>query len=170
MRGEHREWYGQAKGGKGSSPHARGAPSTAPLTSTVPGIIPACAGSTRCSWSTCRRYRDHPRMRGEHGDVPLGETSANGSSPHARGAPVASIVCPLDDGIIPACAGSTSRRTPSRTRRRDHPRMRGEHENRKSAETWRLGSSPHARGALQGSPGIVNARGIIPACAGSTTA
>ena len=32
-----------------------------------------------------------------------------------------------DDGIIPACAGSTMRLAPSGILTRDHPRMRGEH-------------------------------------------
>ena len=53
-----------------------------------------------------------------------------------------------DDGIIPACAGSTSSLRRWVTSVWDHPRMRGEH-------NWPLiwvrsnqGSSPHARGAL----------------------
>ena len=134
------------------------------------GIIPACAGSTVSAL--------------------IHETLSAGSSPHARGAPQARgraasrswdhprmrgehlravAVRPVEEGIIPACAGSTSPGVgmwPShkgssphargaldtygrqRPRRGDHPRMRGEH--RRIAQE--------------------NAReiGIIPACAGST--
>ena len=72
------------------------------------------------------------------------------------------------DGIIPACAGST---TASRSRSGaswDHPRMRGEHLERILTVDMSEGSSPHARGAPR-RPGPQGVRGgIIPACAGST--
>ena len=73
-------------------------------------------------------------------------------------------------GIIPACAGSTRLSRPPRRRRRDHPRMRGEHERASSPRTLSGGSSPHARGALTNTQGIKVGSGIIPACAGSTPA
>ena len=91
-----------------------------------------------------------------------------GSSPHTRGA----LVChdmPLGPvRIIPAYAGSTSRKSPERSSRRDHPRIRGEHSY--PAWTSRLegGSSPHTRGArVSATPPGSSAR-IIPAYAGST--
>ena len=134
---------------EGSSPHTRGAP----------------------AWSSARRrcFRDHPRIRGEHwfsrvqrvlssGIIPAyaGSTpshippsvSAQGSSPHTRGA---RVVRPVVDAV-----------------RRDHPRIRGEHSaSPVSPRTVRgiipayagstvdsgldsgdkLGSSPHTRGA-----------------------
>ena len=135
------------------------------------GIIPAYAGSTSmlsvrrlaCQGSsphtrgahTARRNQqsfpqDHPRIRGEHlllryirllacGIIPAYAGSTEhavgvigwfeGSSPHTRGAPL-----------------STSRRS---GRRRDHPRIRGEHP---------LGDAVR-----------VVERGIIPAYAGSTS-
>ena len=113
-------------------------------------IIPACAGSTRMpsNFDGSRTgssphargarkepsfgiglLRDHPRMRGEHR-----VRRAHGLT---------------QDGIIPACAGSTSPLSMN--------------------ECSLVGSSPHARGAhlrlgcLRGNPGI------IPACAGSTS-
>ena len=135
----------------GSSPHARGAP-TSP---------PPCG----------RGLRDHPRMRGEHKRFVRSAFMYSGSYPHARGAPGVRVLEEALRGIIPACAGSTGRRkglvlmfggssphargapiehpsalVPSR----DHPRMRGEHCNDER--------------------GRVLARGIIPACAGSTSA
>ena len=175
----------------GSSPHARGARSTRASSCTRSrdhprmrgehkshlllldvrhGIIPACAGSTVSNVFAAlqspgssphargapagraragSRTRDHPRMRGEH--APRGRGPRRGQ------------------GIIPACAGSTSDETSLRfcvmgssphargallscwsisPRPRDHPRMRGEHLV-DLRERYRL-------------------PGIIPACAGST--
>ena len=71
---------------------------------------------------------DHPRMCGEH---QLCER------PHVQ-----------QLGIIPACAGSTSRMA--------------------SPAVYSVGSSPHVRGALNAARAEIQARGIIPACAGST--
>ena len=52
------------------------------------------------------------------------------------------------NGIIPACAGSTGQQTAKSQLHRDHPRMRGEHQDgRRDAQ---------------------DVHGIIPACAGST--
>ena len=51
---------------KGSSPLARGALLENDEVALLPGIIPACAGST--SWRRANRLCDwdHPRLRGEH--------------------------------------------------------------------------------------------------------
>ena len=46
--------------------------------------------------------------------------------------------------------------------------MRGEHRRPQSRATQSQGSSPHARGAHRLHRAVVDARGIIPACAGST--
>ena len=46
--------------------------------------------------------------------------------------------------------------------------MRGEHAPPEATESFISGSSPHARGALLRSMPHIRARGIIPACAGST--
>ena len=71
-----------------------------------------------------------------------------GSSPHARGA----------------------RANPSLFVKRvwDHPHMRGEHAKTEGAMDFEEGSSPHARGARGKGVHQAVARGIIPACAGST--
>ena len=50
----------------------------------------------------------------------------------------------------------------------DHPRIRGEHFGRASADLAATGSSPHTRGARSGVRTARGARGIIPAYAGST--
>ena len=168
MRGEHPFHHVLPTVYKGSSPHARGARPSADPRLPRRGIIPACAGSTaRCRCGAMAR-RDHPRMRGEHlWSVPAPWGSA-GSSPHARGARDAAKFREQLAGIIPACAGSTTCAASPWWCRRDHPRMRGEHRATVAAPCLAKGSSPHARGALQPDGSGRCARGIIPACAGST--
>ena len=113
------------------------------------GIIPAYAGSTRHHPAFWLPYGDHPRIRGEHRlesgvlrdelrIIPAYAGSTDsltflgskelGSSPHTRGAHL-------------------GRPTPS-LRRRDHPRIRGEH----NTDGMRING----------------VWGIIPAYAGST--
>ena len=148
MRGEHRSCLTITRAREGSSPHARGAPEHEGLERPDVGIIPACAGSTvPCSGPVCAT-RDHPRMRGEHSNAALERSTDVGSSPHARGARLDLIDLGLGSGIIPACAGSTQRRTRCRTASWDHPRMRGEHYRPGYTGIVEMGSSPHARGAL----------------------
>ena len=74
----------------------------------------------------------------------------------------------LVQGIIPACAGSTTTGRPSTSRPWDHPRMRGEHDEPVSIGSPPEGSSPHARGARGVHHSGHVGTGIIPACAGST--
>ena len=71
-------------------------------------------------------------------------------------------------GIIPACAGSTLRKSTKTNTRRDHPRMRGEHSIHVYTSAPASGSSPHARGAHIAYVIKLFTHGIIPACAGST--
>ena len=107
-------------------------------------------------------------MRGEHRPSRQRDSSRRGSSPHARGAPGWHGELHPHMGIIPACAGSTEVKTCSWCGKRDHPRMRGEHQSA-SPSNWNLvGSSPHARGALVLLGDPQHGDGIIPACAGST--
>mgnify|MGYP000844548603 CR=1 FL=1 len=87
-------------------------------------------------------------MRGEHLPPSSSPRTPKGSSPRARGAPRARRTRELDEGIIPACAGSTI----------DAKHLK---------ETAR-GSSPRARGALRIVVLDGTREGIIPACAGST--
>ena len=129
MRGEHSVKITVKVQSQGSSPHARGAQHRLRVRDQLQGIIPACAGSTACSRLSRRGRWDHPRMRGEHALGGLVDSALEGSSPHARGAPRPAQPRHLEQGIIPACAGSTWRAPCARGGRRDHPRMRGEHSN-----------------------------------------
>ncbi len=127
MRGEHLSVRADMSASSGSSPHARGAPELARVEGVLDGIIPACAGSTASLEMWKYSTRDHPRMRGEHGLFGDVEVFDEGSSPHARGALVSHIMHAVLHRIIPACAGSTDSASSPLRRRRDHPRMRGEH-------------------------------------------
>ena len=152
----------------GSSPHVRGAHSQDEHKQRLAGIIPACAGSTRSRCVCMVRRRDHPRMCGEHPRSLRSGRVRRGSSPHVRGAPILGRRQSLAVGIIPACAGSTSSRHTKPPQYRDHPRMCGEHFLGVLLVGLGQGSSPHVRGALRVDLGTDLARGIIPACAGST--
>ena len=133
-----------------------------------PGIIPTCAGSTQGRGAWWPLSWDHPRRCGEHSTVPFGATVRRGSSPHVRGARFMDRDNVHEEGIIPACAGSTLLELQNLLLYGDHPRMCGEH----IEPTWYAvavsGSSPHVRGALQPLGAKALVRGIIPACAGST--
>ena len=170
MRGEHFTLLKTARGASGSSPRARGAHDPRRAQGRPRGIIPACAGSTSHSRHVRRIHRDHPRVRGEHPPEESKSRSSTGSSPRARGAHLAVVVDGNGAGIIPACAGSTVGCLSSTARKRDHPRVRGEHNATASRVLAGSGSSPRARGAHPGGHSGSDRAGIIPACAGSTAA
>ena len=117
------------RGGRygGSSPHVRGALIAILYSNLLGGIIPACAGSTRCRADGPASWWDHPRMCGEHGHHFWRPLPSLGSSPHVRGAPQPHQPHGDERGIIPACAGSTRSCRIQGSIRRDHPRMCGEH-------------------------------------------
>ena len=75
-----------------------------------------------------------------------------GSSPHVRGAQVIESGAERFGGIIPACAGSTSRPKINHGAAEDHPRMCGEHAAMTLDVYADLGSSPHVRGAPDDPP------------------
>ena len=132
------------------------------------GIIPAYAGSTLSFHFFAFESQDHPRIRGEHSVDLFVAECGGGSSPHTRGAPVAGDGGVLLARIIPAYAGSTSKRASHAAARADHPRIRGEHASLWPASHHTEGSSPHTRGALAGPVAVVGDGRIIPAYAGST--
>ena len=154
----------------GSSPHARGPPSTLPGRLSIPGFIPACAGSTPSSCRWCRPTQVHPRMRGVHLGLFLQAAQQQGSSPHARGPPCGPSPDPGSMRFIPACAGSTYSQDYDVAMDRVHPRMRGVHLVCSLRYRSARGSSPHARGPLEEHPETDEETRFIPACAGSTKA
>ena len=152
----------------GSSPHTRGARRRQSEIHLGGRIIPAYAGSTRACRRRSSTGTDHPRIRGEHRGAVGNVDSAEGSSPHTRGALVAPEVDELTPRIIPAYAGSTWTRSRSGSASGDHPRIRGEHTDKTEALGLSQGSSPHTRGAHPRPLPVRHADRIIPAYAGST--
>ena len=166
--GEH---YGTAHHGAarvGSSPRMRGALDRPALRLPLMGIIPAYAGSTPDRPRTGSYYGDHPRVCGEHKDMPLHCDEITGSSPRMRGALRFGKSTPPSIGIIPAYAGSTPVPVPAVLAGRDHPRVCGEHTMCLTDIDQELGSSPRMRGALFLFGRRRRRGGIIPAYAGST--
>ena len=123
MCGEHSVCHEFPLGSKGSSPHVRGARQYSQLKPALPGIIPACAGSTNTMTYQSVNILDHPRMCGEHAAGQKMCCKLTGSSPHVRGAPRFNRVNLRNIRIIPACAGSTMAMDCSIDGIADHPRM-----------------------------------------------
>ena len=127
IRGEHYAAHKVAIEAGGSSPHTRGALSAAGRSGRRSGIIPAYAGSTASRALTRNIVEDHPRIRGEHAQMPLAVLPWTGSSPHTRGAQRRQPAREAGSRIIPAYAGSTEEETKDAGTKTDHPRIRGEH-------------------------------------------
>ena len=142
------------------------------LTSTPSGwrIIPAYAGNTPKRRSVAPRSRDHPRVCGEHRPAISKLTRALGSSPRMRGTRYRMVFATPVCGIIPAYAGNTRSRRGVRARKRDHPRVCGEHTCLRVRVLRIVGSSPRMRGTLDRHQRVGQVQGIIPAYAGNTSA
>ncbi len=72
------------------------------------------------------------------------------------------------DRFIPAGAGNTGRKNPSRTDRPVHPRRRGEHGYSDPLDKRLSGSSPQARGTRSTRFDFFQPTRFIPAGAGNT--
>ena len=132
------------------------------------GIIPACAGNTRCYSCPQASKWDHPRVCGEHRQPTASRRCKSGSSPRVRGTPTFQFVFGAERGIIPACAGNTSKTIRATRGWRDHPRVCGEHWECVAPFFCGRGSSPRVRGTRRHEIRVSTDPGIIPACAGNT--
>ena len=168
IRGEHSGYRRLVSSPMGSSPHTRGAPDCGQARQFGDGIIPAYAGSTKRAALKSGDLKDHPRIRGEHDVLDCRPPATSGSSPHTRGAPPRKHSTIATSRIIPAYAGSTRRCRWLSCPGRDHPRIRGEHNQEDPHPRRSRGSSPHTRGAPTSSHWPVTLSRIIPAYAGST--
>ena len=151
----------------GSSPRVRGAVAQKVDHICDRGIIPAHAGSSTPSSSRCTSTWDHPRVCGEQCSPFFARYVRPGSSPRMRGAADAQLVVDELVGIIPACAGSSSRSRPRGTGSWDHPRACGEQALRFFTTLISSGSSPRVRGAAALMRPPFFSGGIIPAHAGN---
>ena len=107
-------------------------------------------------------------MRGENYAESSPLAGSGGSSPHARGKLNLHTCGKITEGLIPACAGKTSRSSASCLACWAHPRMRGENFFDEAEMVVSEGSSPHARGKRCAHVVAVPHVGLIPACAGKT--
>ena len=126
-RGEHTTLYDQWLADWGSSPLARGTPSTTARLTSRTGLIPARAGNTSFPQAAAALGRAHPRSRGEHRVSCSASRISKGSSPLARGTHLVLLDVCERTGLIPARAGNTKISRPVRVRGWAHPRSRGEH-------------------------------------------
>ena len=152
----------------GSSPLARGTPGHFGDGPWWLGLIPARAGNTWGIPPLTRCRRAHPRSRGEHPSSTLNAWTHAGSSPLARGTRYLLILLLNSRGLIPARAGNTLHRSQHAHRAGAHPRSRGEHSETSAKRPTCRGSSPLARGTLNGEGSYPLPSGLIPARAGNT--
>ena len=110
----------------GSPPRARGKVKTALHVGRRDGITPACAGKSGTSSDTHKRFKDHPRVRGEKMPRRHLIAVAIGSPPRARGKEVLTAAMQNDSRITPACAGKSSAHAEIIAIMIYHPRVCGE--------------------------------------------
>ena len=110
----------------GSSPLTRGTLEPNQQKIKTPRFIPAYAGNS-CPESLFRPQASvHPRLRGELGYFPRRQSLFVSSSPLTRGTPAASFASCSKHRFIPAYAGNSLIRRPTKTAKSVHPRLRGE--------------------------------------------
>ena len=91
----------------GSPPLARGVLGNQIALVSFFRITPACAGSTLAILLLRYLSWDHPRLRGEYRQSHIHTAAYPGSPPLARGVPSSDDCDLVQEGITPACAGST---------------------------------------------------------------
>ena len=156
-------------GRSGSSPRVRGKHLADAPHPAVSGLIPARAGKTRGGCTSPTSRPAHPRACGENTWQMLLTQLSVGSSPRVRGKRVVAVRPLHQDRLIPARAGKTSTRRPSRPSTRAHPRACGENDTGKGCGFPCPGSSPRVRGKRTRRPGRAGSPGLIPARAGKTS-
>ena len=165
-RGEKRMMLVVVMPTSGSPPHARGKGHLFKVQINGLGITPARAGK---SSRLCREIHlklDHPRTRGEKGNMDISAVVGQGSPPHARGKGTFSPTTYLGCRITPARAGKRWGKTCPPFPAQDHPRTRGEKGLQQFATVFCTGSPPHARGKAAHNARAGKHGGITPARAG----
>ena len=107
-------------------------------------------------------------MRGEYCLSNHPVRTIQGSPPLARGIRMILNARHNRLGITPACAGNTIKKRHCPTAPGDHPRLRGEYQQRVWNSMTRSGSPPLARGILYNIIAASYRHRITPACAGNT--
>ena len=94
----------------GSPPRVREPPSDNEQKVSGARITPACAGTTVLVKGHSRRFRDHPRVCGNHIGPSLLAVGNTGSPPRVREPLLVKMPIAVESRITPACAGTTDRR------------------------------------------------------------
>ena len=153
----------------GSSPRVRGKPVPERVPVRPAGLIPACAGKTAVAASPRTGTGAHPRVCGENSLPDHRHLDSRGSSPRVRGKHRGCHLLLRCWGLIPACAGKTTRGRENRLQRWAHPRVCGENASRRPLISSRGGSSPRVRGKRPSLRQPRHSARLIPACAGKTS-
>ena len=107
-------------------------------------------------------------MCGEEVSNLAGQVLSEGSPPRVRGRGVCIILCHVNPGITPACAGKSLFPFVRRHGEEDHPRVCGEELSLKSCWGASTGSPPRVRGRAGLLGHDDKPDGITPACAGKS--
>ena len=145
-RGENDSLPGCTTGWEGSSPLTRGKHEEVRGRHGLRGLIPAHAGKTFQAELEMIRDRAHPRSRGENRSMAVAFSASSGSSPLTRGKRHMTFDARRDQGLIPAHAGKTWRRSRGSDTGGAHPRSRGENTACSAGRASVMGSSPLTRG------------------------
>ncbi len=127
VRGDHTSTCPQFQPTQGPPPRARGPRVRVQRQRRADGTTPACAGTTPPRRRRPPRWRDHPRVRGDHRDASAGGGRIAGPPPRARGPRRPGGWARRAGRTTPACAGTTRSRRGCGVRSGDHPRVRGDH-------------------------------------------
>ena len=129
VRGDDKMASCAESGATGSPPRARGRPGRVDQLRPGQGLTPACAGTTSPSSWRRRRWRAHPRVRGDDDTADEMIEDLDGSPPRARGRREPPHRVVGRERLTPACAGTTRRRLGLVVACGAHPRVRGD-------DTW----------------------------------
>ena len=152
----------------GSSPRVRGRHHHQAPALDVTGLIPACAGQTQVHRHRTARDGAHPRVCGADGKPHAQLTNTQGSSPRVRVRLAVQAIPTRRAGLIPACAGQTTRSLWRSGASSAHPRVCGA-DLASASHAWNCGgSSPRVRGRPAWNCADCRNVGLIPACAGQT--
>ena len=148
LRGEYFFFKQYPLHSSGSPPLTRGIRRFHDLSAADRRITPAYAGNTLSVPFPRRPLGDHPRLRGEYfGNIEI-EFFGKGSPPLTRGIPQVQGKSTSLRGITPAYAGNTLYILGRLSSSRDHPRLRGEYNEKQRLDYMELGSPPLTRGIL----------------------
>ena len=131
-------------------------------------LIPAHAGKTYTTPGLRVTVAAYPRSRGENLAGRRSGRLQLGSSQLTRGKRIRLASTRSHFRLIPAHAGKTLTRRPSRSRARAHPRSLGENHARRCQPHAPSGSSPLTRGKHDGPHRSIRRIRLIPAHAGKT--